>query len=61
MTPYHRLNSPQGMNPAKAGGVEMYTPADYLESRGHWGDGGVILHELCHAFHDRCSRQRVYN
>ena len=40
------------MSTAKACGVEMFTPADFMASRGHWGEGGVVLHELAHCFHD---------
>ena len=46
-----------GMRVDKCGCVEMYCASDYLQSRGLWGVGGVILHELCHAFHDQhCSK-----
>lgn len=39
------------MRPDKAGGVEMYCAKNYLDYRGHWGVGGVLLHEYCHAYH----------
>jgi hypothetical protein len=41
-----------GMRVDKAGGVEIYCAEEYLESRGLWGVGGVLLHELSHAYHD---------
>lgn len=40
-----------GMNPAKCGGVEIYSAADYVGARPMWGTGGLLLHELCHAYH----------
>ncbi|KAL7511512.1 hypothetical protein ACHAXN_008470 [Cyclotella atomus] len=40
-----------GMNPAKSGGVEMYKSAAYLEDCHLWGVGGLMLHELSHAWH----------
>lgn len=40
-----------GMRTDKAGGVEIYCAKNYLETRGHWGIGGVILHEFSHAYH----------
>lgn len=42
-----------GMRLDKAGGIEVYTPLDYMESRGDWGLGGGLLHELSHSFHDK--------
>lgn len=42
-----------GCTVEKAGGIEMYCPFDYVKTRGHWGDGGVILHELSHAYHNK--------
>ncbi|GAB5356518.1 hypothetical protein AAMO2058_000296500 [Amorphochlora amoebiformis] len=43
----------QRMNPDKAGGVEIYAADDYLSDRGLWGEGGVLMHELAHAFHHK--------
>lgn len=40
-----------GMSPAKCGGVEFYDARHYLSDCDLWGPGGVILHELCHAWH----------
>ena len=42
-----------GMNELKAGCVELYSASDYLESRLLWGTGGLVLHELAHAYHDK--------
>jgi hypothetical protein len=41
------------MRTDKAGDIEIYCADEYLQSRGLWGIGGVLLHELCHAFHDQ--------
>ena len=40
-----------GMRADKAGGIEMYSAKHYLDYRGQWGVGGVMLHEFCHAYH----------
>jgi hypothetical protein len=40
-----------GMNPAKKGGVEMYRSDSYLDDCFLWGQGGLMLHELSHAWH----------
>jgi hypothetical protein len=42
-----------GMMASKAGNIELYSGEDYMNSRELWGDGGVLLHELCHAYHDQ--------
>jgi len=42
-----------GMSEEKAGSVEMYNTDDYLGDRYLWGVGGSMLHELCHAYHDK--------
>ena len=42
-----------GLNPKKSGSVEMSRVEDYINSRNLWGVGGLLLHELCHAFHDK--------
>jgi hypothetical protein len=45
-----------GLREDKAGGIEIYCADDYLRSRGDWGTGGCMLHELAHAYHDKhCS------
>ena len=40
-----------GMNPAKKGGIEMYKSSAYLDDCFLWGVGGLMLHELSHAWH----------
>jgi hypothetical protein len=42
-----------GMNENKSGSVEIYCPEDYLSSRELWGEGGLIIHEFSHAFHNK--------
>ena len=44
--------SRNGDNPLKCGGVEFYNAKHYLSDCDHWGTGGLILHELCHAWHN---------
>jgi hypothetical protein len=39
------------MNPAKCGGVEWYDAQHYLSDCDLWGPGGLMLHELSHAWH----------
>jgi len=42
---------------SRRGCVEIYSCQDYLDQRELWGTGGLLLHELCHAFHDKiCPR-----
>ena len=43
--------SRNGMNPAKCGGVEWYDAQHYLSDCDLWGPGGLMLHELSHAWH----------
>ncbi|KAL3906509.1 MAG: hypothetical protein SGILL_009241, partial [Bacillariaceae sp.] len=40
-----------GLSGDKAHCVEMNSAPYYKSSRNHWGTGGVILHELSHAYH----------
>lgn len=42
-----------GMSTAKAMCIELYNAKDYKTDRLLWGKGGVILHELCHAYHHK--------
>jgi hypothetical protein len=42
-----------GLNENKEGSVEFFAAQCHLDNRGHWGDGGVILHEYCHAYHNK--------
>lgn len=45
-----------GMSAKKAKGIELYRATKYLEDRNDWGPGGVLLHELSHAYHDKCTK-----
>jgi hypothetical protein len=40
-----------GMSTDKAECVEIYQSSEYLKDREYWGPGGLILHELSHAYH----------
>ena len=40
-----------GETARKCHGVEVYRTSDYMHDYSLWGDGGVILHELSHAWH----------
>eukprot|EP01038_Epipyxis_sp_PR26KG_P015047 gene15047-20246_t len=42
-----------GMNESKEGGIEIYSAQEYINSRHHWGPGGVLVHEFSHAFHNK--------
>ena len=42
-----------GMRMDKAGGIEIYCAQEYLDSRSQWGVGGLLLHELSHAYHNK--------
>lgn len=44
--------SRNGDNPLKCGSVEFYDAKHYLSDCDHWGIGGLILHELSHAWHN---------
>jgi hypothetical protein len=48
----HKWLEQNGMNVAKCGGIEIYCAENYLTSRSYWGIGGLLLHELCHAYHN---------
>jgi len=43
-----------GMSPKKKYGVELYKSTDYKDSRTCWQAGGLLLHELSHAYHCCC-------
>ena len=43
-----------GMRVDKVGGIEIYSAKYYLKCRGEWGDGGLLLHEYSHAYHNKC-------
>eukprot|EP00977_Amphora_coffeiformis_P007185 scaffold1564_cov174-Amphora_coffeaeformis.AAC.23 len=34
--------------------VELYSMSDYLKDRKYWGTGGLLMHELAHAYHNKC-------
>ena len=42
----------QGFDENLAGCVQLYRLDDYAGDRGLWGQGGSIVHELSHAYHD---------
>mmetsp|Transcript_13688 Transcript_13688/g.30181 ORF Transcript_13688/g.30181 Transcript_13688/m.30181 type:complete len:530 (+) Transcript_13688:173-1762(+) len=42
-----------GLTEQKEGCVEIFSAADYLRTRGHWGVGGVLVHEFSHVYHDK--------
>ena len=42
-----------GMNVAKEGGIEIFSAHEYLTTNDCWGVGGVLLHELAHAYHNK--------
>lgn len=39
-----------GLAGEKQGCIEIQSAASYLNNRQFWGPGGLLLHELCHAF-----------
>ena len=41
------------MSIVKAGCIEIYDTAGYLRDCDYWGVGGVMVHELCHAYHNK--------
>lgn len=43
-----------GLTVEKEGCIEIYSASNYLYSRQRWGIGGLMLHELSHAYHSRC-------
>mgnify|MGYP000518911577 CR=1 FL=1 len=43
-----------GCHKEKCHAVELYCVQYYKETAGHWGTGGVLLHELSHAYHRLC-------
>lgn len=42
-----------GMSPAKCGGIEFFDAMHYLSDCDLWGPGGLMLHELSHAWHSK--------
>lgn len=43
-----------GCHKQKCHSVELYCSKEYKNTAPHWGTGGVILHELSHAYHCLC-------
>ena len=43
-----------GLSEDKRGCIEIQSVDDYLKCHQLWGSGGVLLHEFCHAFHNKC-------
>ena len=43
-----------GYSGDKAGCVELYDVTDYIKDRELWGRGGILIHELSHAYHNKC-------
>ena len=41
------------MHPEKSGCIEIYSAAHYFNDIDLWGTGGIILHELSHAYHNK--------
>jgi hypothetical protein len=50
-----------GMAECKEQCVEIYESADYYKTRTQWGVGGVIIHELSHAYHYKVLEQGYEN
>jgi hypothetical protein len=43
-----------GCHAEKSECIELYQAKEYKTSRLLWGPGGLLLHELCHAYHHKC-------
>lgn len=41
------------MSIEKCGCIEIYDASDYLKDIDLWGSGGVLVHELSHAYHNK--------
>ena len=41
------------MTVEKAGCVEVYSISGYINDSNLWGVGGILMHELSHAYHDK--------
>lgn len=55
---YHPSGSRQwlnehGMNEKHEQCIEIFDASQYLEDRFFWGTGGLLCHELSHAYHDK--------
>lgn len=42
-----------GLNVCKAGSIEIYDINSYMQDCDYWGRGGVLMHELSHAYHNK--------
>jgi hypothetical protein len=51
----------QGMHPEKAQCIELYDLDYYQNTSTNWGMGGVMVHELSHAYHFKCLPQGYEN
>lgn len=45
--------SSNGLSTAKAGCIEIFSAEAYVRDRHLWGDGGILVHELAHAYHNK--------
>ena len=52
--PHKKWVVENGMSEKKAGCVEIYRVGNYSRDCHLWGPGGVLLHELSHAYHHKC-------
>lgn len=43
-----------GLSVSKEGSIEIQCAKEYLQSRNHWGTGGILVHEFAHAYHNKC-------
>lgn len=50
-----------GFKPEKAGCIEIYDIDNYMEDRELWGRGGLLIHELAHAYHKKCVKDGYGN
>ena len=50
-----------GMSTNKAECVEVYCAKQYYDDYELWGPGGVLLHELCHAYHHKMLKDGYEN
>lgn len=47
----HDWLASNGLSVDKCGHIEIYTAVEYVGDREYYGPGGLILHELAHAYH----------
>ena len=53
--------SRSGLSISKASGIEIYRAKDLFSDRSLWGVGGVLVHELSHAYHDKFCKEGYDN